>query len=86
MFTGSILKERLQQRPFVPFRIITTPGDRYDVRHPDLVLVGKNYLIVGTAAEDNPGLFDRVTHVSILHIAALEELPTGTPKGSNGQG
>jgi len=85
MFTSSNLQERVRQRPFLPFRIITSAGDRYDIHHPDLVMVGKNLLVVGTASADNPTIFDNVSQISILHVTALENL-TAPPKApGNGQ-
>jgi|YelNatPaOPRAMG01_1025707.scaffolds.fasta_scaffold554537_1 hypothetical protein len=29
-----------QRKPFRPFRIVTSDGTVYDVRHPDLVMIG----------------------------------------------
>ena len=61
-------------------------GDYYDVSHPDLVLVGKRHIFVGTASEDNPTLFDRSSLLSVLHIAALEALPVeSSATDKNGQ-
>ena len=85
MLTGNDVRERLQQRPFVPFRVIMSSGQFYDIIHPELVLVGKRHLFVGTASEDNPTLFDRSSLLSILHLAALEALPIETSSEKNGQ-
>ena len=60
-------------------------GDKYDIHHPDLVLVGKRHLFVGTASEDNPAMFDRSSLLSVLHVAALEALPVESASDSNGQ-
>jgi len=70
------MQEKIQQRPFVPFRIFMSSGQHYDIFHPDLVLIGKRHLFVGTASEDNPTMFDRSSLLSILHVSALEELPS----------
>lgn len=86
MITSSDIQEKLKQRPFLPFRVIMSSGDKYDIHHPDLVLVGKRHLFVGTASEDNPALFDRSSLLSILPIAALEVLSVEAASGgSNGQ-
>ena len=85
MITASDISEKLKQQPFVPFRVIMSSGDKYDIHHPDLVLVGKRHLFVGTASEDNPALFDRSSLLSVLHVAALEALPVDSAPGSNGQ-
>jgi hypothetical protein len=85
MITASDIQDKLKERPFVPFRVIMSSGDKYDIRHPDLVLVGKRHLFVGTASEDNPTMFDRSSLLSVLHVAAVEALPTESAPGNNGQ-
>jgi len=35
------LRDTLKQQPFEPFRLVKTDGVSYEVRHPDLLLVGK---------------------------------------------
>ncbi len=75
MLTGSDIQAKLKERPFVPFRVIMSSGQHYDIYHPDLVLVGKRHLFVGTASEDNPTVFDRSSLLSALHVAAVEALP-----------
>jgi hypothetical protein len=86
MLTGNDVRERLQQKPFVPFRVVMSSGQFYDIYHPELVLVGKRHLFVGTASEDNPTEFDRSSLLSVLHMAAIENLPTEKAStSSNGQ-
>ena len=84
MFTSDEILRRVQQRPFIPMRIITSAGDRYDVKHPDMIMVGRRLVVVGTASEKNPSQFDTVTQLSILHLAAIENLPAESPTGLNG--
>ena len=84
MFTAQDIQAKLKERPFQPVRILMSSGQIYDIYHPDLVLVGKRQLFVGTASEDNPSVFDRSSLLSILHIAAIENLSTPTQTGSNG--
>ena len=78
MINSADIQEKLKERPFVPFRVIMSSGQFYDINHPDLVLIGKRHLFAGTASEDNPTMFDRSSLLSILHVAALEALPTGS--------
>ena len=40
------LKNRLSRRPFEPFRVVTSSGQRYDVRHPENAMLYKSGLIV----------------------------------------
>jgi len=85
MFTGNELYARIKQRPFVPLRLMTSDGESYDVYHPDLVIVGQRYLIVGTASSKDPNRYEQVSRVSILHITALEDLPAPQSSTSNGE-
>jgi hypothetical protein len=47
MFTPSQIKDRVRQQPFVPLRIVTSSGEAYEVRHPDLVWIGTRDIHVG---------------------------------------
>jgi hypothetical protein len=86
MLTGNDIRERLKERPFVPFRIVMSSGQSHDIYHADLVLIGKRHLFVGAASEDNPSEFDRSSLLSILHLAAIENLPVEkSPAAKNGQ-
>lgn len=86
MFRAEDIKERLREQPFVPLRIFTSSGQSYDVTHPDLVWVGRNYLYVGVASNDNPAVFDTSTRVSVLHVTDLQEIPraAASDPGDNG--
>jgi hypothetical protein len=86
MFTADYIYERIQDRPFVPLRIATSSGESYDVYHPELVVVSERYLFVGRASSKNPKMFDGASHVALSHITALEDLPTKTRPGGNGEG
>jgi hypothetical protein len=65
-----------RQRPFVPFRIITSDGTIYEVRHPDMVLVGMSSVLVGCPSEQPPHAYDRYDVVSMRHVVRLEPEPS----------
>jgi hypothetical protein len=86
MFSPEEIQSRLRERPFHPFRIVASEGLRYDINHPDLVLVGRRDLMIGFADPASPTIYDRVTRVALVHIIALEEPPTGaTSPTKNGE-
>src|SRR5262245_58525621 len=85
MFTARDILDRVTKQPFVPMRIITSAGDRYDVFHPDMIMVGRREVTVGTATADNPAVYERQSRVSILHVAAIEDLNAPIHSGSNGE-
>jgi hypothetical protein len=84
MFNADDIQTRLRNRPFVPMRIVTSTGQTYDVYHPDLVMVGRRALIVGTPSPENPTVFDQVTRITMLHVTELRDLPTPVPPTGNG--
>jgi hypothetical protein len=78
VFTPESIAERLHEQRFRPFRIIASEGLRYDIHHPDLVMVGRRDLTVGYAKQTQPMIYDRVVRVAILHIVGIEDLPVTT--------
>ncbi|MGQ0635070.1 MAG: hypothetical protein ACT4QC_10695 [Planctomycetaceae bacterium] len=85
MFTADNVRQRIKQQPFVPLRIRTSSGETYDVTHPDLVLVGRNLLVIGSPAKENPWQIESFDQVSLLHVTALENLPARRRSGRNGR-
>jgi len=65
------LRETLKHQPFEPFRIVLTDGKGYDIRHPDLLLVGKRTAVVGLMGNGHAPFFDRTVKVDLLHISRL---------------
>lgn len=76
--TLDTIKDLLGRKPFEPFRIVTSSGDKYDVRHPELVLRMKNGLYVGLGGKG--GVADRAVFISLLHIAAVDTPANGAKK------
>jgi hypothetical protein len=85
MFTSDDIYARIREKPFTPMRIITSSRESYDIHHPDLVLIGERLLIVGSASTKNPRYFDTTSHISIVHISAIENLPAKAHTQGNGQ-
>lgn len=62
----------LRMRPFVPFRVVTSDGTTYEVRHPELCMVGFPSVIIGYPDPREPGAYARYDIVSMRHIVRLE--------------
>ncbi len=87
MFTSRDIAARIKRQPFRPIRIVTSSGERVEVRHPDLTMIGQRDVTVGIASKDDPEFYDRQTYVSILHITAIEDLTAEiSPRPRNGDG
>jgi hypothetical protein len=76
MFTADEIEARIKDRPFVPVRIVTSSGQMFDVYHPDLVMISRRSLMIGTASTENPRRYELTTRVAIMHITAMEDLPS----------
>ena len=77
------LLEFLRRRPFEPFRLNLSDGTTYDVRHPEMMMVGRSRALIGIAAAEQPFVFDKVDSVALLHITRLEPLPPQAEPISN---
>ena len=60
--------ELLQRRPFEPFEIRLTNGEKHDVRHPEMALLLRSRVVIATADSD------RMVICPLLHIASVETL------------
>ena len=82
--TDEDLKEAVRRQPFAPFRLTLTTGDTFDIRHPELILVGRRSAVIGLTDDASSLSFDRTYRVDLFHVVSVEEI-TKAPKGSNGQ-
>ena len=64
----------LKARPFEPFRVVTSSGERYEVRHPEVAFLTRTKLVLGVDP-DAQGTAEDWAMVSLLHVAAIEPLP-----------
>ena len=68
--------EMLQQKPFQPFRIFLSDGTVYEIRHAELVKVGRSKILIFFPTVDEPhAVFERYVSASLLHITRLEPVP-----------
>jgi hypothetical protein len=68
--------EMLKEKPFRPFRIFLSDGTVYEIRHAELVKVGRSKAMIFFPAVDEPhAVFERYIAVSLLHITRLEPVP-----------
>lgn len=58
----------LREVPFRPFQIHMASGKTYEIRHPEMVRVGRGVLIVFSYVSDDPEIFDRWDTVSLMLI------------------
>lgn len=70
--------ELLRVRPFRPFRIALSDGQRFEVRHPELAMVGRSQVVIGIPDTEGPeGTFERTVNCALLHITTTEWIDGG---------
>jgi hypothetical protein len=77
--TRKDLANRVKERPFVPFRLVLTEGTRYDVRHPEQIMVARDSTVIGLpSASDEEDFFETTVLADLFHVVRLEPLPART--------
>jgi hypothetical protein len=79
------LRGFLRAQPFRPFRVNLTDGRHFDVRHPDMMLVGVGFVVIGIPQprEADP-LAERSVTLSTFHIVSAEALEAPARQGEAG--
>jgi hypothetical protein len=75
MMTFRRIGDWVAAEPFRPFRIHMVSGKSYDIRHPEMIFVGRTTVRVHTAlADDEAGSQDRDHELSIILIESVEPI------------
>jgi hypothetical protein len=77
--TAQTIREALAQRPFRPFRLEMSSGQAYEVRHPEMALLTRTDILLGTdIAED--GLPAEFRICTLAHVNSLEPIGANSAK------
>jgi len=69
------LRQFLGQEPFRPFRVTLTDGREYEIRHPELVALGRSSLFIGFPRPDDPlPVYDHYEVVSLSHVVHAQRV------------
>ena len=60
--------------PFVPFRIRLNSGRTFDIRHPEMLRVGRSAVNIYTFGGEPADPFERMEMVSLVLIESVEPL------------
>jgi hypothetical protein len=74
MMTNQEIFRYLRAEPFRPFRIHMASGRTFDIRHPEMVRVGRNDLVVFSLVSDAPEIHDDWDTVSLILIESISHL------------
>lgn len=73
-------------RPFKgPFRVVTSNGESYDVRHREGFILTPGYIFIGLLPSPAGEFFERTTYIDLAHIVRVEPLPQPAPAKGDGQ-
>ena len=65
----------LRTRPFEPFRLFLSDGASYEVRHPELALVGRSTVVVGLPGAQGPdGPVEQMVNCALVHITRTQPI------------
>jgi len=62
------IREWLNRKPFEPFELRRSNGETYQVRHPEVIALGKNRIAIVDPETD------RFVHVALIHVNSIEAL------------
>jgi hypothetical protein len=74
--TTESFRTLLKQQPFRPFRLVMSSGESYEVRHPEMALLLKNDILVGTDVADD-GMPAEFRICPLFHVATVEPMLSG---------
>jgi hypothetical protein len=77
--TSDELQQFARKRPLDPFRVILTTGATYDIRHPELFMVGHRSVVIGMTKDPEGTRYDTALTVDLRHVVAVQELPVSPP-------
>jgi len=67
------IRDKLRERPFQPIRLCLSDGAHYDVRHPDVMVVGRTEVVIGLAG-GNADLPERFASIDPIHVVRIEPI------------
>jgi hypothetical protein len=74
MLSSQEVMRYVKAEPFRPFRIHMASGRTFDIRHPEMVRVGKASLVIFTFVSENPEIYDNWDTVGLLLIETISHL------------
>ncbi|MGO9919847.1 MAG: hypothetical protein ACLQIB_34785 [Isosphaeraceae bacterium] len=64
----------VRERPFRPFRICQNSGRTYDIRHPEMLKVGRSTVNIYSYAGEPEDPYERMETVGLLLIERIEPI------------
>lgn len=71
MMTPPKLLSYIKAEPFRPFRIHMASGRTFEIRHPEMVKLGKSFLLVFSFSPETPDVVERWDTVSLMLMESV---------------
>ena len=71
-------RQLVLNRPFQPFRLVMSSGERVEVRHPELAMVLRTKILIAER-QTSGGLGDVYNIFSLLHVTKIEFIEQPEP-------
>lgn len=80
MLTPPQVLSYVKAQPFRPFRLQMASGKSFDIRHPEMVKIGKSFLLVFFFATGEPEVVEQWETASLMLIESIShlDLPVNT--------
>jgi hypothetical protein len=62
-------------------KVYLSDGKTYEIRHPEMALIGHLDLYVGTEGTPGSGIAEKTDLVSLLHVTRVEQMSPPPPVG-----
>jgi hypothetical protein len=76
------LRDTLRHQPFEPFRLVMTDGVGYEIRHPDLLWVGRRSAMIGLTGQPGQTFYERAVKIDLLHVVRVEPIESVSTKSN----
>ncbi|MDA0835177.1 MAG: hypothetical protein O2955_01555 [Planctomycetota bacterium] len=74
MINNHTLLEFVNVEPFQPFRIHMASGRQFEIRHPEMIKVGRSSITVHTYPDEVENPVDRWQEVSLMLLESVEPM------------
>jgi hypothetical protein len=74
MMTGPKFQEYISAEPFRPFRIKMASGQAFDIRHPEMIMVGRSSARIYKSSDSDPNGPPFWHEISLMLTESLEPI------------
>lgn len=80
------IRRFLTEQPFRSFRLFVLESTSYEIRHPELVMLGRTTLTIDLSNPHDPfPLANHSVTIALLHVTRIEPIFSAAVSSGNGQ-